>query len=378
LDSIKLLFSGDFFGGRRLTPLIYDLNYKQLFGELLPEISDCDFASINLESPILSEGRKLPKTGPNIKAAPETIEVLKLSSFNLACLSNNHILDYGEDGLHNTIKLLKEKEIDYVGVGNDLKDSRIVLYKKIKNKRFAFLNFSENEWAAATDARAGANPVNIIDNSNDIRKAKKNADYVIVQYHGGNEHYSLPSPRIKKIFRFYVDSGADIVLCHHSHYFSGYEEYSNSCIFYGLGNILFDNYKGYSDPWNWGISVKLTFNNLKISHEIVPHRQDDKVFGIRLLSDKERDTFNNKLQNLNNIISNDDLLEDHFNDFVKKKEKQYWDYLKPYSSRVLNYLFRKGLLPTFISKSKQMLLLNLVRCEAHRDVVLKILDKNNK
>ena len=67
--------------------------------------------------------------------------------------------------------------------------------------------------------------MDIIDNAKEIKNAKEKADYVFVIVHGGHEHYSLPSPKMQKQYRFYVEQGADIVIGHHTHCINGNEVY---------------------------------------------------------------------------------------------------------------------------------------------------------
>ena len=104
-------------------------------------------------------------------------------------------------------------------------------------------NFCENEWSIAESDNPGANPMDIIDNANQIKYARELADYVIVIVHGGHEYYNLPSPRMQKQYRFYADQGADIVVGHHTHCISGNEVYKGVPIYYSLGNFIFTKNK---------------------------------------------------------------------------------------------------------------------------------------
>ena len=79
----------------------------------------------------------------------------------------------------------------------------------------------------------------------DIQIAKEDNDLVIVIVHGGREHYQLPTPKQRERFRFYADAGADFVVGHHTHCYSGYEIYKGKPIFYSLGNFIFDYKKKY-------------------------------------------------------------------------------------------------------------------------------------
>src|SRR5690606_34911013 len=105
--------------------------------------------------------------------------------------------------------------------------------------KIAIINIAENEWASATDTSAGANGMDLIDDVKSIQEAKSQSDFVLVIVHGGHEYYNLPSLRMQKQYRFYIDNGADLVVGHHSHCISGMETYKNKKIYYSLGNFLF-------------------------------------------------------------------------------------------------------------------------------------------
>ena len=118
----------------------------------------------------------------------------------------------------------------------------------------AIINFCENEWSIAEEDSAGANPMDFIDNANQIREAKAVHDKVIV--HGGHEYYNLPSPRMQKQFRFYADQGADIVIGHHTHCISGNEVYNGVPIYYSLGNFLFTK-NNTNEDWYTGLLLQV-------------------------------------------------------------------------------------------------------------------------
>ena len=80
----------------------------------------------------------------------------------------------------------------------------------------------------------------------DIAAAKKRHDYLIAVIHAGNEFYDLPSPRTKNLYRYLIDNGADAVVAHHTHRFSGYEIYKSKPIFYGLGNFIYKTGPGWT------------------------------------------------------------------------------------------------------------------------------------
>lgn len=376
MGSIEIFVGGDFFGGNRVGNQIYNESFDSLFGHLLTEIRKSDISLVNLESPVfLGELKPISKTGPNLKASPDVLNALKFAGFDLITLANNHILDYGVDGLQSTIESIKKEGLEYVGAGLNKAERRGIKYISKKSKKVAFLNFCENEWSTSEDNQPGANPLNIIDNFADIKSAKETADYLIVILHGSIEHFKYPTNEFIKTCKFYIDAGADSVICHHTHVVSGYEIYKGKPIFYGIGNFVFDNKQYLNSDWNIGCAIKLSLGT-EILFEISPFWQCNNHIGIEEFSVDDKAKFQTYLNDLNQVISDEEQLESEFLRWCLKKERMYDSYLQPYKNRILKGLFTRKLFPSLHSKQTYSLLLNLMRCESHRVVLMRIL--NNK
>jgi poly-gamma-glutamate synthesis protein (capsule biosynthesis protein) len=185
------------------------------------------------ECPLTLSSNAIEKIGPNLKAHPDIANVLGAAGFG----ANNHIYDYGQQGLLDALKILKNSGLAYVGAGVDLKEAQEPFFTEIKGVRLSFINIGEIEFSSAGPGRGGANPMDLIDNFHQIQNAKRNADHVIVIIHGGHEYYHYPSPQTLKRYRFYAESGASVVIAHHTHCIGGYEVYKGVPIFYSLGNF---------------------------------------------------------------------------------------------------------------------------------------------
>lgn len=376
---IKITITGDFCPINKTEDLVKNKNFNDIFHDVLPVLKNSDLSITNLECPLTLREKPISKTGPALKANPETIQLLKKGNFRLVTLANNHIMDFGQEGLFDTLQILKENKIDYVGAGKSIDEVRKPFVTIIKEKTIAIVNISENEFSTVYGDSPGTNPLEIIQNFNDIKNAKSKNDIVIVIYHGGNEEFNLPSPRVKKTLRFFVDAGADAVVLHHTHRFSGYEVYKNSPIFYGVGNFLFDHKQNKGIDWQYGLAITLIFSCNGIDFQIYPiAHYDGKVIGVRLLNGDEKTYVLKKISTLNTIISNDNVLKSKFLEFVKIKEKQYQHFIEPHSIRILHILMGRGYIPSFLSKFKRKLYLNLIRCESHRDILLEILENENR
>lgn len=374
---MKILIAGDFAPSRaRLAKQIEEKRFSEVFSEDLRKIvQSADFSFVNFESPIVENGYKpIPKCGPNLRCTKEAAEAVRYAGFTGVTMANNHILDYGAEGLHKSVECCKSQELDIVGVGENLHDAEKILYLEKEGKRLAVINCCEHEFTIATETEAGANPLNPVRQFYAIQEAKEKVDYVLVIVHGGHEHYQLPSPRMQETYRFFIDAGADAVVNHHQHCYSGYEYYNGKPIFYGLGNFCFDiEPMKDNTTWNFGYMVELNLVD-NIDFKLFPYKQYGNKATIELLYDNSFDT---KLKDLNACIIDKSILEQKTDEYYSNNKKSELSILEPYYGRVLGKLFSLGLLPKFIIGKKSINILNHINCEAHRDKLIYAL-KNKK
>ncbi len=131
---VRILITGDFCPINRAEEMALSGSFRVLFNDLLAIIQNSDLAITNLECPLTKVQTPISKTGPAIKASPETAKLLTYAGFKLVTLANNHIMDYGPEGLDSTIRVLKEKNISHVGAGNTLAEAKKVLQNGNKRK----------------------------------------------------------------------------------------------------------------------------------------------------------------------------------------------------------------------------------------------------
>lgn len=362
---IKILFAGDFYPCDRVASLIEEKKYSEVFGEVRPYTQNVDLAIVNLESPIVESpsAKPIEKCGPNLRCTSKAIDALKFAGFNMVTLANNHLYDFGEEGLKDTLTTCQQGNIAIVGAGMNLTEAAKTNYLNVNEQTLAIVNCCEHEFSIATETTGGCNPLNPIQQFYAIQEAKQKADYVIVIVHGGHEHYQLPSPRMKETYRFFVDSGADAVINHHQHCYSGYEVYKEKPIFYGLGNFCFNRDNKKDIKWNEGYMVKLLLDKECSQFELIPFIQGKEKPGVCILVD--RSTFEESVAKLNAVIADNKQLKEQHQKWMTQTSKGYIMALEPYSSRISFGLFVRGLLPSFIKKRKKYRLLNFLECEAH-------------
>lgn len=374
---MKILIAGDFVPRHRVAELFAEKKYAEVLGEIKPIIEQSDFSIVNLEAPVIyDEPTPISKTGPNLSCSENAVEALKWAGFDCVTLANNHFYDQGEQGVEGTLKACEKYAMSYVGGGRNLQEAETVLYKEIEGKTLAIVNCCEHEWSIASDKHGGSNPLNPIKQYYAVQEAKKKADYVVVIVHGGIEMYQYPTPRMQETYRFFIDAGADAVVNHHQHCYSGYEVYNGKPIFYGLGNFCFDKNNGKDGIWNYGYMVELNLDCGQF--KIYPYKQCLLNSSIALLDSKNEYAFYQKLNEINNIIINGLVLSKQFEKLVLSIGKSRLLEFEPISNRYFRILQSRSFFPSLLSAKTRLDVFDQIQCDSHREVLLRYMLLNNK
>ncbi|ASF40573.1 capsular biosynthesis protein [Halobacillus halophilus] len=237
-------FVGDMMFGRNVKEVTERKGTDYLFEKVAPYFESADYVTGNFENPVTLEGKSYDEIDKSIhlSADPSAVEALKDANFSNVNLANNHAMDFGPEGLLDTVQTFEDKELDFVGAGKDLEAAQQIDYKKTNGLKIATLGFSDvyvsgfraleyNPGIAAADPESFL-PL--------VREAKENADMVVVNIHWGAEYDNKPHPRQQEMAKAIVGAGADVIIGHHPHVLSPVEVYDNSVIFYSLGNFIFD------------------------------------------------------------------------------------------------------------------------------------------
>jgi poly-gamma-glutamate capsule biosynthesis protein CapA/YwtB (metallophosphatase superfamily) len=371
--SVNLTISGDFC----ITPPYLS---KNLITEKISKLFyESDINIVNLECPVnnIGEEKKIIKTGPHLQTNEKIFEYLKQLNVTAVTLANNHILDYNVQGLQSTIDCCTKNNISYTGVGNDLIQASIPLILEKNELRIAVVNFCENEWSIATDCTAGANPLDIIENLKQIKKAKDLADFVIVIIHGGNEYYNLPSLRMIKQYRFFAENGASAVIGHHTHCLSGFEVHNKVPIFYGLGNMIFTKTSTHA-CWFSGLTVKFILQKHRAVHwELIPTGQAVENFELSILEDAKKQQVLKEIEAYSIIIADERKLKAEWISFVEKRKAHYLMAFSAINLVPVKYvrgtLRRLGFVNRLFPKKYLLPIINYIFCEAHLDVGKEVL-----
>lgn len=249
-QKLTMTMVGDVMMGRHVEEVTKRHGADYLFRHVKPYFDASDYVSGNFEHPILkNDAAKYEKTDKSIHLHTDmdAIHAVKNAGFTVMSLANNHLMDYGEEGLRDTLDVFDRYNMDYVGAGENRKEAKEhINYQDVNGVRVATLGFTDAfvEGTIATKDRNGllsANPDVLFDM---IEKAKNedhgNADLVVVNVHWGQEYDTEATPRQKALAKAMVDAGADIIIGHHPHVLQSFDVYKDGIIFYSLGNFVFD------------------------------------------------------------------------------------------------------------------------------------------
>lgn len=377
---MNILIAGDYFLPKNNRNREGSLEIPNVDKDILDIINSADYSIVNFESSVVLGKNEYPivKNGVHLASGRESLEILKGIGFKMITLANNHVLDYGYPGLSNTLSISNKEGLEHVGAGHNFTEASSVRYIDIGGERAAFVNCCEHEFSISENDNPGSCPLDPILQYYQINQAKKESDYVIIIVHGGHEYFQLPSQRMVLTYRYLIDAGADAVINHHQHCYSGYEVYKEKPIFYGLGNFFFYKESEINRPWNEGYMVKLHLSKEQVDFEIFPYRQCNGNYGVESLNDSN--SFYIKIKQLNETISSSEKLDKAIKIYYDSLRNFSLENLEPYNSKICKKLHSWGILPSFV-KRKPAVLLNHIDCESHRDVLtyeLKQMINNDK
>ena len=245
------------------------LGYDYPFAATRETLQQGDIVIGNLESPLASSGVEFTDKKFRFKTEPKAAAALKSAGFTHLSLANNHILDFGAEGLKETLAALDANSIIYSGAGMNLASARTAGMIELKGVKVAFLSYSLTypaEFFAGAE-KAGTAPGYASFFTADITEAKKEADCVIVSFHWGGEGEDTPKPYQVSAAHRAVDAGANIVIGHHPHVLQGIETYNNGVIFYSLGNFAFGS---TSSTAAVSMIARITFDGGIKEVEVIP------------------------------------------------------------------------------------------------------------
>ncbi len=249
-DSFTFSFVGDILFDPDFNPM-YHASVKGgvlncIEDEILNYLRASDVFLINNEFTYGERGKPLTGKTWTFQAAPSTVNLLKDMGADIVSLANNHVYDYGEIGFADTMAVLDEAEIPYVGAGMNISEAAEGYYFIINGIKVGIVAASRAEKVSFTPV-ADYNKAGVMgtyDSENFLKAvkfAKSQCDYLIAYVHWGTENSTKLETAQKEMAREYIDAGVDAVIGGHTHCLQGMEFYNGKPIVYSVGNFWFNS-----------------------------------------------------------------------------------------------------------------------------------------
>ena len=257
---------------------------------LLVQMHDVDIMMVNNEFSYTNRGTPTEGKTYTFRADTSTVSYLNDMGVDIVSLANNHVYDFGETGLLDTLDTLEQAEMPYVGAGRNLEEAAAPVYFISGDVKVAMVSATQIERLDNPDTKeAGENSPGVFRCWNPeklyevVAAAEENSDFVIVYIHWGTENVTEPDWAQLAQAEGLAQAGADLIIGDHPHCLQGIQYYGDVPVFYSLGNFWFN-----SKTLDTGM-VKADISKDGIeSLQFVPAIQSDCRTDLAYGSDKER------------------------------------------------------------------------------------------
>jgi len=238
--TVTLAFAGDVHFTGRTARLLKDP--ATAFGPITPVLESADFTAVNLETAVTSRGAPQPKTY-HFRTTPASFTALRDGGVDLVTMANNHVLDYGQTGLADTLAAAKAARFPYVGIGTNAAAAWAPYVTTINGVKIAIVGVSQvaelaSSWVATRSRPGEANAINLTRTLAAVQAARRLAPVVIVFMHWGTEGMACPDQNQLSLAPKLAAAGASIIIGSHAHMLQGSGWLGRTFVAYGMGNFL--------------------------------------------------------------------------------------------------------------------------------------------
>jgi len=235
---------GDLMLGSWIVDYVDHYGGSHPFDSTCAVIRSADVAIGNLEAPLTKTGAMAANKTYTFKVPPHFASAIKESGIDVVTLANNHMIDFGCEGLMNTIAALDSAGVQHCGAGENLRQASAPATLQVAGLKVAFvgftLTFPKEFWATSHSCGTCFAEESLL--TRVLQECERSADLTVVSLHWGEEKKTTPKEYQPLLAHQIIDLGADLVLGHHPHVLQGLEIYKNRLIAYSLGNYVFGSY----------------------------------------------------------------------------------------------------------------------------------------
>lgn len=372
-EPLSLLICGDICPTADTRALFNAPDPTALLGTLVERLRTADLSIANLECVLSETAHPADKIGPVLTGRAQDAQLLARAGFDLLGLANNHIKDCGPSGVLETLASCEAAGLRTTGAGRDTGAAAQPAVIDVKGWTIGIMAVAEHEFNAASATSPGAHVFDPLEDLQRLRVLKAKCDYVVVLYHGGIEYHPYPSPLLQRTCRALVRNGADLVLCQHSHVIGTFENYEGGHILYGQGNTVFGHRHG-KPSWNEGlvVSVKLERLDTVCTQISLLPIQCDTNGAVDLMEEAQAKACIEDLRKRSNQAKDHQFVQAIWSKFCKQLSKNQLPHLLGWGLWMtrINRLLGGKLVQILYTRKQRMTSLNVVRCDAHREVIL--------
>jgi len=267
---VKILFVGDLMFDRGIRYYAAKNGGNEfIFNKISPILSENDLVVANLEGSVTNNKSvsigSIPESAANYYFTfdPSVAKTLFNENIGVVNLGNNHILNFGYDGVEQTKNYLDKAGVSYFGLPAQagVHNGQGSIIKDVGGIKMAFVSYNE--------FLTGDLPAEQTATIDEIKKVKPQADVVVVFCHWGVEYTKNPTASQVELAHKFVDAGTDLVVGSHPHVIQPSEEYQGKMIYYSLGNFIFDQYFSENTRNGLGVEVKIDKETKEMSFDEV-------------------------------------------------------------------------------------------------------------
>lgn len=338
---------------------------------LMDLVRAADVVLFNLEAPITRHNAPANKVGPALRLDPAVLDAVAGLGRVVVGLANNHLMDYGQPGLADTLAALDRAGILHAGAGGDRVAAARPVLVEVGGEMLALVACCAHEFGVAATGVPGVNGLDLLVVHGQLQELKEKGCRVLVTVHAGADGHPWPSPANWRLGRLLAAFGADLVVFQHSHIVGTTHHEGGAWIVHGQGNFLFPIARSHRSAWNLGSALAWTWESGGMDH------LDQHFFeqswggpGLRLLEGPEAVNEHLALERRSRDAEDEATREDLWRRYCRERGPALHQRMLAPGRLGRRLAARLGLHTWWPGREGRRLMENLFRCEDHQELMM--------